>query len=149
MRHRRSLAHLLIAVGLALGAGACAHHDHRAAARTAPAAEDDDPSAPPTSAARLTTDEATAIAVAKFPGEVVDRELEREHGRLIYSIEIHPDGQAHGIKEVNVDAIDGSIVNVEDEDEAGEDEDGEHEAGEHEDREDEDGEHEDREDHDD
>ncbi len=116
-----SICTLGLASVVALGAGACAHSGHPAAmARTEPAAadhdEDNDPSAPPTSAARLTQDQATAIARASFPGDVVEAELEREHGHLIYSIEIRPTGQQNGVKEVNVDAIDGSIVNVEDED---------------------------------
>jgi hypothetical protein len=38
-------------------------------------------------------------------------ELEREHGRLIYSLEIVRPGE-HRITEVNVSAMDGSIVNV-------------------------------------
>ena len=115
----------IVTLGLAVAAGACAHSGpSTAVARTAPAAadhdddhdDDNDPSAPPTSAARLTQDQATAIALASFPGVVVEAELERERGHLIYSIEIRPTGQQAGVKEVNVDAIDGSIVNVEDED---------------------------------
>lgn len=120
--HIRSLVVTpILAFGLALGASACSHGSSTsAAARTTPAGEDhedDDPSAPPKSAAKLSQDQATAIALAKFPGDIVEAELEREHGHLIYSIEIRPTGQSKGVKEVNVDAIDGSIVNVEDEDE--------------------------------
>ncbi|MEZ4401027.1 MAG: PepSY domain-containing protein [Kofleriaceae bacterium] len=91
-------------------AAACTHPR----ATTQPAARAGD--APPPSAAKLTDAEARTIALANTPGEVKASELEREHGHLIYSIEIIPTGADHGIKEVNVDAIDGSIVGVEDED---------------------------------
>jgi len=113
----------IIGFAAVLGAAACSHGNGPGSSGPGEQ-EHNEPNAPPTSAAKLTKDEAVAIALAKFPGEVVESELEREHGHLIYSIEIRPTGQAKGVKEVNVDAIDGSIVNIEDEDEGDGDRDG-------------------------
>ncbi len=116
--HLGSLAFLVVAVGCTHAASPPASKTTTSSSTsTAGAAEqdDDDPSAPPKSAAKLTEDQAKATALAKVPGDVVASELEREHGHLIYSIEIKPTGQTEGVKEVNVDAIDGSIVNIEDE----------------------------------
>jgi len=66
---------------------------------------------------KKTLDEAKAIALAEVPGTIKGTELEREHGRWIYSIEIRPTGDQdrRHIKEVNVDANDGTIVTIEDE----------------------------------
>ena len=50
----------------------------------------------------------TALSVVKG-GSVRDAELEREHGRLIWSFDIARAGSA-GITEVQVDAISGRIV---------------------------------------
>jgi hypothetical protein len=86
--------------------GACAHNK-----------------APPKSAAKLTADQATSIALAQAAGEVKEVELEQEDGRLIYSVEIRPTGQTGRIKEINVDAIDGSIVNTEEEEDDDDDDD--------------------------
>ncbi len=113
---------LLKSFAFCAAAAACSHGGQPATSTTAGSSmtttehdNDDDPSAPPKSAAKLTEDQAKAIATAKVPGDIKESELEREHGHLIYSIEIKPTGQAKGVKEVNVDAIDGSIVNIEDE----------------------------------
>lgn len=47
-------------------------------------------------------------AAAEFPGEMIEAELEDEHGRLIYEIKlITPDGS---VLEVHYDARDGSVV---------------------------------------
>lgn len=53
---------------------------------------------------------ARATALAKVPGGVIkSSELEREGGKLIYSFAIKVAGKS-GIEEVNVNAIDGSVV---------------------------------------
>lgn len=60
--------------------------------------------------AKIGEDSATAIALAQVPGgQVRSGELEREHGKLIYSFDIKVAGKS-GIEEVNVDARDGSVV---------------------------------------
>jgi hypothetical protein len=73
--------------------------------------------------ARITAEQAKTAALRVVPGTVKDSEFEKEHGRLIYSVEIAPAGERgsffgieplrnRGIVEVNVSAMDGSIVNV-------------------------------------
>jgi uncharacterized membrane protein YkoI len=60
--------------------------------------------------AKITLDAARATALAKVPNGVVkSEELEREHGKLIYSFDIQVPGKS-GIEEVNVNAIDGKVV---------------------------------------
>ena len=60
---------------------------------------------------KITMDEARATALKRAPGKVESGELEREHGRLVYSFDIR---NAKGtITEVQVSAITGRIVRVE------------------------------------
>lgn len=61
---------------------------------------------------RISADSAQVIALARVAGKVKSRELEKEHGRLIYSFDIVVEGKS-GIQEVNVDARTGKIVSVE------------------------------------
>lgn len=58
--------------------------------------------------------DARITALARVNGKVVHEELEKEHGRWIYSFEIRPTG-ARGklIKEINIDANTGAVVGVE------------------------------------
>jgi ribosomal protein S3 len=51
--------------------------------------------------------QAEKMALAKEPGKIKSKELERENGKLIYSFDIKTKS---GIHEVNVDAISGDIV---------------------------------------
>lgn len=72
--------------------------------------------------ATITAEQAREAALRAVPGTVKDSELEREHGQLIYSFEIKLAGKRdssqteslgkRGIVEVNVNAMDGSIVNI-------------------------------------
>jgi uncharacterized membrane protein YkoI len=57
--------------------------------------------------AKITPERAQKTALAKEPGKIQEKELEREKGRLIYSFDIK---MKDGIHEVNVDAITGEIV---------------------------------------
>jgi uncharacterized membrane protein YkoI len=60
--------------------------------------------------AKITEATARATALKEVPtGTVKSSELEREHGKLIYSYDITVPGKT-GIDEVNVNAIDGTIV---------------------------------------
>jgi len=53
---------------------------------------------------------ARATALAQVPnGTVKSSELEREHGKLIYSYDISVPGKT-GVEEIAVNAIDGSVV---------------------------------------
>jgi uncharacterized membrane protein YkoI len=59
-------------------------------------------------------DEATAASTAqkRIPkGTIKGVELEREHGRLMYSYDMTVAGQ-DGVEEVNVDAINGRVIGV-------------------------------------
>ena len=63
--------------------------------------------------AKISKADAQATALTKVPnGTVKDCELEREHGKLIWTFGITtPDSK--DITEVNVDALTGAVVNVE------------------------------------
>ncbi len=61
--------------------------------------------------AKITKERAQEIALKRAPGTVESSELEREHGKLVYSFDIR---NAKGtIDEVQVSAITGKIVRVE------------------------------------
>ena len=60
--------------------------------------------------AKISEETARATALKEVPnGTIKSSELEREHGKLIYSFDITVPGKS-GIDEVNVNAIDGSVV---------------------------------------
>jgi len=62
---------------------------------------------------KITPEQARATAQSRVPGGIVQsEELERERGKLIYSFDIKVKGKS-GIQEVNVNAVDGTVVNVE------------------------------------
>jgi len=69
--------------------------------------------------AKISPEEARAIAAKQVPGEIEEEELEKEHGKLVYSYDIRATGQKD-ITEVQVSAVDGTIVSVEKEDAASE-----------------------------
>jgi len=71
--------------------------------------------------AKISPEQARKIATDKVAGTIVEEELERENGKLVYSIEIRDANQK--IFDVEVDARTGEIVNVEEEFEDDEDED--------------------------
>jgi uncharacterized membrane protein YkoI len=63
--------------------------------------------------AKVSEATARATALAQVPNGVFkSSELERENGKLIYSFDITVPGKT-GIEEINVNAIDGSVVNHE------------------------------------
>jgi len=62
---------------------------------------------------KITMEQARAIALRKAPGTVRSAELENEHGKLIYSFDIATSPKA--VTEVNVDALNGKIVAVQQE----------------------------------
>jgi len=60
--------------------------------------------------AKVKEAEAIAIAQKEVPnGKIESGEIEREHGKLIYSFDMKVPGKS-GIEEVNVDAMTGGIV---------------------------------------
>ena len=56
---------------------------------------------------KITLKQARETALAKERGTIKSSELEKEHGRLIYSFDVLT---ADGIHEVNVDAMNGKVV---------------------------------------
>jgi len=63
--------------------------------------------------AKVSEATARATALAQVPnGAFKSSELERENGKLIYSFDITVPGKT-GIEEINVNAMDGSVVNHE------------------------------------
>jgi uncharacterized membrane protein YkoI len=65
-----------------------------------------------TSQAKVSMAKARATALARVPhGTIRSSELEREHGKLIYSFDIKVPGKS-GIDEVNIDAMNGSVIAV-------------------------------------
>ncbi len=82
-----------------------------AAQRPLPTLKEDKPGL--AAQARITADSATRIAQARVPrGQVAAREIEMEHGKLIYSFDMKVPGKA-GIDEVNVNALTGAVIGVE------------------------------------
>jgi uncharacterized membrane protein YkoI len=65
------------------------------------------------SQAKITKEQAQQTALAKAPGGTIkEGELEKEKGKLIWSFDI---AGSPGVTEVNVDAITGEVVGVENE----------------------------------
>lgn len=61
--------------------------------------------------AKVSMETARATALKEVPnGTVKSSEIEREKGKLIYSFDISVPGKS-GVEEVNVNAVDGSVVN--------------------------------------
>ena len=61
--------------------------------------------------AKITKEQAQATALKRAPGNVESAELEREHGRLVWSFDIR--NSKGTITEVQVSAITGHVVRVE------------------------------------
>ncbi len=86
---------ILIAVAFAFAALASAHQPTQAELQKQ---------------AKISMEKARSIALKKVPGgEIKSAELEREHGKLIYSFDIKT---PKGITEVNVSAISGKVIAV-------------------------------------
>jgi uncharacterized membrane protein YkoI len=67
--------------------------------------------------AKVPVETARQVALANVSGEVRSENLDREHGRLIYEFRIKPEGERTGkiVKEVEIDANTGEVIDVEDE----------------------------------
>jgi len=62
--------------------------------------------------ARVQSDSAMKVALAKVPGgKISEAELEKEHGKLVYSFDI-ADPKKSGVEEVLVDANTGKVVSA-------------------------------------
>ena len=65
--------------------------------------------------AKITETQARQIAIAKVPGATIkEGELEKEHGKLIWSFDMTTPGSMN-TTEVNVNAITGAVISVEQE----------------------------------
>lgn len=78
------------------------------------AAQDKKPNAKLQKQAKITLEQAREIALKRASGTIEDSELEKEHGKLVYSFDIR--NAAGTITEVQVDAKTGEIAAVEKED---------------------------------
>lgn len=59
---------------------------------------------------KISKREARSTAMAQVPGGKLQKsELEREHGKLVYSFDIRVPGKS-GVEEVQVDAMNGEVV---------------------------------------
>jgi uncharacterized membrane protein YkoI len=68
---------------------------------------------------KISAEQARKTALERVSGTIVEEELEKENGRIVYSIEIRDANQK--VFDVEVDAETGAVVNVEEEDEDDED----------------------------
>lgn len=113
MNGYKTIATALLFAGLTtslIAATAHASHEsatHPSSSHHAKAVESDSAMA---AEAKISMAAAKATALAKVPGGTIkSSELEREHGKLIYSFDISVPGKS-GIQEVNVDAISGKVI---------------------------------------
>jgi len=74
--------------------------------------------------AAVSPEAAIEIALGRVAGRVVEAEIEREDGRLVYSFDIEVPGVS-GLTEVEIDAQTGEILEVENEEDDDEDDDDE------------------------
>jgi len=70
---------------------------------------------------KISAEQARKTALERIPGTIVEEEVEKENGRIVYSIEIRDKDKK--VFDVEVDAENGAIVNVEEEDDDDEDDD--------------------------
>src|SRR6185295_17573060 len=101
MNLRRALILICVAVALALPGSLFASNPVRSDVPASLAKQ-----------AKISLDAARATALAKVPGgQVRSEELEKEHGKLVYSFDIEVPGKS-GVEEVNVSAITGKVLSV-------------------------------------
>jgi len=81
--------------------------------------EDEEISSEDRKRVKISAEQARKTALGRVSGTIVEEELEKENGRIVYSIEIRDQDKKNF--DVEVDAITGEIVNVEEEDEDDED----------------------------
>ena len=64
-------------------------------------------------AAKVTIDQAIKTATEKIPGKVVEAELEKKHGMLVWEVEVVT--AENKVMEVHIDAESGAVIDVEEE----------------------------------
>jgi len=85
--------------------------------------EDDEVSPEEMKRVKISAEQARRTALERVGGTIVEEELEKENGKIVYSIEIRDANQK--VFDVEVDAETGAIVNVEEEDDDDDDDDDE------------------------
>ncbi|MDH4155365.1 MAG: PepSY domain-containing protein [Nitrospira sp.] len=65
-------------------------------------------------AAKVTIDQAIKTASEKVPGKVIEAELEKKYGKLLWEVEVVT--AENKVMEVHIDAESGTVVNVSEED---------------------------------
>jgi len=103
MRQRYSLMMGLTVVVLAAGAMTVADS----------AFGDEDHKIKMAAAAKITIDEAIKTASEKVSGKVIEAELDRKHGKLIWEVEVVT--AEHKVVEVHIDAETGTFIDIEEE----------------------------------
>ena len=63
-------------------------------------------------AAKVTIDQAIKTASEKVSGKVIEAELEKEHGKLLWEVEIVT--PENTLMEVHIDATTGAVIDIED-----------------------------------
>ena len=63
--------------------------------------------------AKVTIDQAIKTASEKVPGKVVEAELEKKHGTLVWEVEVVT--AENKVMEVHIDAESGAVIDVEEE----------------------------------
>ena len=63
--------------------------------------------------AKMTIDQAIKTASEKVPGKVVEAELEKKHGTLVWEVEVVT--AENKVMEVHIDAESGAVIDVEEE----------------------------------
>lgn len=58
--------------------------------------------------AKITIEQAIDIAIKTVPGTVVSAEFDKEHGQLVWEVEVLTDNQQ--VMELNIDANDGTVL---------------------------------------
>lgn len=77
----------------------------------------------------ITREAARKVALARVPGGKIHHEqLEQEHGQLVYSFEMSAQGKSRA-EEVLVDANNGQVMSVQQDNERQDEKDGEHDEG--------------------
>jgi uncharacterized membrane protein YkoI len=64
-------------------------------------------------AAKVTIDQAVKTASEKVPGKIIEAELEKKHGKLVWEVEVVT--ADNKVMEVHIDADTGAVIDVEEE----------------------------------
>ena len=107
MTMKKMMVALAVVTGLVLALGTQGWSDEKGGKKTDKLKE----KAAMAATAKVTIDQAIKVASEKVQGTVIETELERKHGKLVWEVEIvTPENK---IMEVHVDAESGTVIDVE------------------------------------